>query len=401
MKKQLAVSTLAAMVVAACNSGGNSTPMPPVGPVPNVDLNVVQAFPALQFAAPVLLLQAPADDSRWYVVEQDGLVRTFINDDAVSDSSIFIDIRSRVASPVDQAGGETGLLGMAFHPNYPTDPRLYLSYTALQQNQLISRISEFQLDSTSERILLEVAQPESNHNGGGIQFGPDGFLYIGFGDGGGGGDAHGQIGNGQDLTTLLGKMLRIDIDRNNDSQPYLIPTDNPYAANATCGITVQSDTPCAEIFAYGFRNPWRWSFDRQTDELWVADVGQNAVEEVNRVVSGGNYGWRCLEGTDDFNPDCGTASDLLAPVVQYRREAGISVTGGYVYYGSELAALRERYVFGDLNGRLWSIPRDTAATVEVTAADVSETNLQLVSFAEDQDGEIYLVNYAGTLHRLD
>jgi glucose/arabinose dehydrogenase len=203
------------------------------------------------------------------------------------------------------------------------------------------------------------------------------------------------------LTTLLGKMLRIDIDRNNDSQPYLIPTDNPYAANAACGITVQSDTPCAEIFAYGFRNPWRWSFDRQTDELWVADVGQNAVEEVNRVVSGGNYGWRCLEGTDDFNPDCGTASDLLAPVVQYRREAGISVTGGYVYYGSELAALRERYVFGDLNGRLWSIPRDTAATVEVTAADVSETNLQLVSFAEDQDGEIYLVNYAGTLHRLD
>jgi uncharacterized repeat protein (TIGR03806 family) len=364
-------------------------------------LGVERAFPSLpSFSDPVLLLQAPRDGSHWFVVEQDGVVRRFQNQPTASSASVVLDIRSRVAS-----GGEMGLLGMAFHPNFPTDPRAYLSYTN-SDGALVSRISEFlstdgglTLDPASERIFFSVAQPAANHNGGHIAFGPDGYLYIGLGDGGSGGDPWGTIGSGQDLTTTLGKILRIDVDGTAGALAYRIPAGNPFAGNPACG-TGTGTQPCPEIYAYGFRNPWRWSFDRASGELWVADVGQNALEEVDRVVAGGNYGWRCFEGTAPYSADCGpNAASSLPPIAQYGRAAGRSVTGGYVYRGSAIPQLVGRYVFGDfVTGRIWHIARDTPPTLTVGAG--FDSGLSISSFGQGEDGEILVVNYAGTLHRL-
>jgi uncharacterized repeat protein (TIGR03806 family) len=359
---------------------------------------VFTSLPA--FASPVLMLQAPGNASRWFVVEQGGVVRAFANQASVSSTSVFVDIHARVRS-----GGETGLLGMAFHPGFPGDPRVYLSYTN-EDNALLSRVAEFRtrdggltLDPSSEVILLTVAQPAANHNGGNIAFGPDGLLYIGFGDGGSGGDPWGPIGNGQNLQTLLGKMLRIDIDGSTGAVPYRIPTGNPFAGNMLCNAGAGSQN-CPEIYAYGLRNPWRWSFDRGSGELWVGDVGQNSLEEVDRVVAGGNYGWRCFEGTSTYNSACGpNAGSSRPPIAQYGRTVGQSTTGGYVYRGTAIAALAGRYVFGDFaSGRIWHIARDTLPTLTVTAG--FDSGLSIASFGQANDGELYVVNYAGTLHRL-
>jgi uncharacterized repeat protein (TIGR03806 family) len=372
-------------------------------PSSTATLALERAFPNLaNFTSPVLLLQAPANGATWYVVEQGGRVRAFDNQAAVATTRIFIDIVSRVRS-----GGEMGLLGMAFHPGYPTDPRVYLSYTN-DSGTLVSRVSEFRtrdggttLDPASERVLLTVPQPATNHNGGNIAFGPDGYLYVGLGDGGSGGDPFGTIGNGQNLRTLLGKMLRIDIEGTTGAVPYRIPAGNPYVGRPLCDTGTGADN-CPEIYAYGFRNPWRWSFDRGSGDLWVGDVGQNTLEEIDRVVSGGNYGWRCFEGSRAFNANCGpNASSSLPPVAEYGRTAGQSVTGGYVYRGTAIPALVGRYVFGDfVTGRLWHVARDTPPTLDVTQAAALATGLSIASFAEGVDGELYVVHYGGTLHRL-
>ena len=369
-------------------------------------LKTQRVFPDLApFDAPVLALQAPGDGSTWYVVEQAGRVIVFDDDNATTAKRTFVDLTNRVRS-----GGETGLLGMAFHPDYPATPRVYLSYTATVDGQLVSRVSSFEavnsgasLDPGSETILLTVEQPAANHNGGHIAFSPeDGFLYIGFGDGGNKDDLWGTIGNGQDLTTLLGKMLRIDVDGvTSASVPYRIPQDNPYATNASCngGSGTQS---CPEIYAYGFRNPWRWSFDRETGTLWVADVGESAREEVNRVTLGGNYGWRCLEGTLAHNSDCGpNAGTALPPVAEYTHEVGGSVTGGYVYRGTLVPEMEGRYIFGDfINGRVWHIAANREPTRDMPANAASETGRAIVSFAENAEGEVFLLDYSGTMYRV-
>jgi uncharacterized repeat protein (TIGR03806 family) len=369
-------------------------------PSQSVTLATERAFPSLSFSSPILMLQAPGDGSRWFVVQQAGQVRVFANQASVASSQQFVDISARVVS-----GGEEGLLGMAFHPNFPADPRVYLSYTS-PTNGLTSRISEFRtrdggatLDPTSEVVLLTVTQPESNHNGGNIAFGPDGFLYIGFGDGGGGGDQHGSIGNGQNLLTALGKLLRIDVNGTTGSVPYRIPAGNPYLSNPLCngGSGTQS---CPEIYAYGLRNPWRWSFDSGSGELWLADVGQNNTEEVDRITAGGNYGWRCYEGTNVYNSTCGpNIASSVPPIAQYSHSVGSSITGGYVYRGTAIPALVGRYVFGDFgSGRIWHIARDTAPTLTVSAG--FDSGLSISSFGQGVDGELYLVNYGGTLYRL-
>jgi glucose/arabinose dehydrogenase len=380
--------------------GGGGTPPPPA----EVTLGTVRAFDALPaFTAPVLALQEPGDPSSWYVVEQAGRVLRFANDPGAAAVDTVLDLRSHVTS-----GGERGLLGMAFHPAYPADPQAYLVYTTTVNGALVSRLSAFRtedggdtLEPGSERVLLSVPQPASNHNGGHVAFGPDGLLYVGFGDGGGAGDPWEPIGNGQRLTTVLGKLLRIDVTGTSAELPYRVPADNPYAGNETCGDG-SGPQPCPEIYAYGFRNPWRWSFDRATGELWAADVGQGAREEVDRVVAGGNYGWRCFEGTLRFDADCGPNEGVaLPPVAEYSHEAGRSVTGGFVYRGNAIPGLRGRYVFGDfITGRLWHLPGTAAPTTVLTAADAVETGLSLVSFAEDSSGELYALDYAGTLHRL-
>jgi uncharacterized repeat protein (TIGR03806 family) len=407
----------------ACSSGSDSpNPPPPQPPPPNsgldsrpanascvagdrpsqsVALGTERAFASLPpFTNPVLLLQAPNDASRWFVVEQGGVVRAFANQVGVASSVVFVDITARVRS-----GGEQGLLGLAFHPDFPSDPRAYLSYTNATSG-LVSRVSEFRtrdggstLDPASERVLLSVPQPATNHNGGHIAFGPDGFLYVGLGDGGSGGDPWGTFGNGQNLQTLLGKMLRIDVVSATGAVPYRIPADNPHAGNALCSAGTGAQA-CPEIYAYGFRNPWRWSFDPGSGDLWVGDVGQGALEEVNRVGRGGNYGWRCFEGTNAFNANCGpNAASSLPPVAQYGRSAGQSVTGGFVYRGSAVPALTGRYVFGDfVTGRIWHIARETAPTLTVGAG--FDSGLSIASFGQGLDHELYVLHYGGTVHRL-
>lgn len=356
------------------------------------------------FTQPVLMLQEPGG-ARWYVVEQGGRVFVFDNQPGVSSRREFINLSSTLGSAT---GGEMGLLGMVFHPSWPTDPRVYFSHNDVVRGQRVTRVVEYLMNPAGAitgprngRTILQVYQPQANHNGGHIAFGPDGYLYIGRGDGGGGGDPFGATGNAQRTSTLLGKLLRIDVNASTGPVRYAIPPGNPFAGNLLCnedqGLYLQA---CPEIYAFGLRNPWRWSFDSASGELWLGDVGQGTREEINRIVAGGNYGWRCYEGTLSFNPDCGPfAEGAMAPVAEYGRTAGYSVTGGYVYRGTAVPQLSGRYVFGDFgSGRIWNIARDTAPTLEVT--DGFESRLAIASFAEDTSRELYIVDYGGTLHRL-
>ena len=261
----------------------------------------------------------------------------------------FVNLVSRVTFQ-----GEAGLLGLAFHPDFPADPRAFVNYIRNSGGQLQSITSEFRsidggltLDATSERILLVVNKMPNadNHNGGNLAFGPDGFLYIGLGDGGGAGDS---LNNAQNRMRLLGKMLRIDIDSIPAGQPYGIPPDNPHVGNARCNANGTGAQECPEIYAVGLRNPWRWSFDRQSGQLWLADVGQNAWEEIDIITRNGNYGWRIREGAHCFNPSSGCqTAGLIDPVAEYSHSVGQSITGGYVYRGAQTTELFGRYMFAD------------------------------------------------------
>ena len=399
-----AAAGLAALVLAACGGGGGGAGEAGgagAAAGPQVALSLQRVFARLPaFSAPVALLQAPNDASRWFVVQQGGRVLVFPNDPMAAASTLFADISGRVAFR-----GEAGLLGMAFHPRFPADRRVYLFYSHDEPGAgLVSRLSEFSadaaglgLDPASERVLVTIRKPEENHNGGGVAFGPDGFLYAGIGDGGGGNDQHGAIGNAQSTTTLLGKMLRIDVS--DGTGGYLIPPGNPFGGNPQCAASGSGAQPCPEIFALGLRNPWRWSFDRLTGQLWVGDVGQNALEEVNRVELGGNYGWRCFEATRSTGLECGSPPQTLAPVAEYGRGVGSSVTGGHVYRGAAFPALAGRYVFGDfVSGRIFNI--DAAAQPTLAMSTGFASGLNISSFAEGIDGELYVVHYGGELYRI-
>jgi len=251
------------------------------------------------------------------------------------------------------------------------------------------------LDTSTERVLMEINQPEANHNGGHVVFGPDGYLYFGLGDGGGGGDAHGAIGNGQDLDTVLGKMLRIDVD--SAVMPYGVPAGNPYAADATCGDTGGVGSgPCAEIYAWGLRNPWQFSFDSQGGALWIADVGQDLWEEVDRITAPANLGWRCREGAHPYNANCGSATDLTDPVAEYPHSPDESITGGFVYRGTMNPAIDGHYVCADyISGNLFHFAADTSSTSTLEMVSSGTSNFNPSAFAEDVSGELYLLDYAG------
>ncbi len=321
-----------------------------------------------------------AGDSRLFVVEQGG--RIMILESRIILSDPFLDIGDRISS----VRLEQGLLSMAFHPNYPENGYFYVNYTDRNGDTTVSRFETSASDSNhaepdSEVVLLGVAQPFANHNGGQIQFGPDGLLYIGMGDGGSGGDPQ---GHGQNQQSLLGTLLRIDVD---GGQPYSIPADNPYALD---------DNRLGEIWATGLRNPWRFSFDRQTGDLFIADVGQSAWEEINfqsALSPGGqNYGWNILEGSHCFGQSNCDVSGLVSPIAEYNHiDGNCTVTGGYVYRGSQFPDMRGNYLFADYcSGIMWSLFQlPDGSWVE---NQLLRTDLALSSFGEDKDGELYALD---------
>ena len=395
MSRIPAIGLLALAIVGGCGGDGDGATMPPPQPT---GIQVTRVYPALTFTNPVLAVQAPGDDARWFVVEQAGRVLAFDNLDTVTTTSEFIDISARV-----QDGGERGLLGMAFDPLFASNGRVFLHYTR-DNGQLQSVLAAYTspdagatLDPASESILLTVDQPFDNHNGGHLAFGPDGMLYMALGDGGSGGDPQ---DNAQNTRTLLGKLLRIDVSGGTD---YAIPTDNRWAGNARC-TNGAGAAECPEIHAYGLRNPWRFSFDGSTGELWVGDVGQDDWEEVDRIVAGGNYGWRFREGAHCFNPPSGCPTEnngdvLVDPDAEYDHGLGSSVTGGYVYRGTNIGSLLGRYVFGDFgSGRIFS---HTPGSGDLAPEELLDTTLSISSFALGEDGEIYVVDYQGGLYRID
>ena len=360
---------------ATCTAG----PRPSQGAV-----KLTRVYPRVTLDRGISMSEAPGQPGRWMAIEQAGRVVAF-DDRPDATTTVFADLRDRVFSGAQEAG----LLGLAFHPQYAQNRRVFLSYTTKVGGQLRSRVSRFvatpsmtSLDVGSESILLEFDQPFDNHNGGNLAFGPDGFLYAGFGDGGGAGDPQRSA---QRLDTLLGKIVRLDID---GAAPYAIPADNPFVGRPGAR---------AEIFALGFRNPWRFSFDRTTGALWAGDVGQDSREEVDRVVKGGNYGWSLREASACFRAPC-TAPGIIDPVAEYTHAEGKSITGGYVYRGSALASLGGAYVYGDfVSGKLWALGEGEPPRVLIESSGLS-----IAGFAQRADGELFILNYAdGGVHRLD
>ncbi|MBX7150363.1 PQQ-dependent sugar dehydrogenase [bacterium] len=347
---------------------------------------VAQAFPNLTFERPVDFQHA--GDNRIFVVEQAGIIRVFPNDSLADSSEVFLDIRTKV----DDRGNEEGLLGLAFDPHFKTNGYFYVNYTASQpERTVISRFSISATDSNladagSEFMVLEFSQPYNNHNGGQLAFGPDGYLYIATGDGGSGGDPR---GNGQSLTTLLGKILCIDINGATVDVRYKIPPENPFYGNTSVK---------QEIFAYGLRNPWRFSFDPATGVLWAGDVGQNTLEEIDIIEKGGNYGWNIMEGYFCYNSTSCDTTGLTLPVWNYPRSEGFSVTGGYVYRGTQLPDLTGAYIYGDFgSGKIWTIKMTgNVATNKL----LIESGLSIASFGVDSSQEIYICSFDGKIYKI-
>ena len=319
------------------------------------------------------------------MVEQAGVIRILQNGAILP--TPFLDIHLRVTF-----SGEMGLLGVAFHPGFAQNQRLYVNYvrTIGVQKLRQSVIAEYQVsagdanqaDPASERILLTVDQPYDNHKAGQVAFGPDKFLYIGFGDGGNGGDPH---GNGQNLQTVLGKMLRIDVDHTAGGLPYAIPVDNPFVGGG--GLP--------EIWAYGFRNPFRFSFDTVTGKQFVGDVGQSLYEEVDIVQKGGNFGWNVMEGLHCYNPSSGCdMTGLVLPIAEYSHSEGDAVIGGCVYHGTGIPTLTGSYVFGDFGaGTIWRLTQDSTGAWHRVVLLSGGPNMS--SFGRDAAGELYVLNYGG------
>jgi glucose/arabinose dehydrogenase len=357
-------------------------------PVPDRQIKTVVAFPSLSFRRPVDLQQPNDESDRLFVVEQEGIISVFPRN-APTAKKTFLDIAARV----DDAGSEEGLLGLAFHPQYKTNGFFYVNYTASNPERTV--ISRFKVssdadkaDASSEFIIMTFSQPYSNHNGGQVAFGPDGYLYIAIGDGGSGGDPQ---NHGQDLTTILGSIARIDVNATNESSAYSIPADNPFKDN-TSGYK-------EEIYAYGLRNPWRLSFDAKTGQLWTGDVGQNSYEEVDIIEKGGNYGWKLMEGKHCYVANC-NQTGLKLPIWEYPRGEGVSVTGGFVYRGSLLPSLEGEYIYGDWgSSKVWALDA-TNMNSPVNRVLVTAT-FNIASFGVDIDNELYICGFDGKIHRLE
>jgi glucose/arabinose dehydrogenase len=333
---------------------------------------------------PIGLANAGDGSGRLFILEQAGRIRILHNGSLLPEP--FLDVSDRIS-----CCGERGLLGLAFHPRYAENGYFYVNYTDTNGNTVIARFQaanpqDGRADPSSEMAMLNIEQPYRNHNGGAVVFGPDGYLYLGLGDGGSAGD---PLNAGQSTNTLLGKVLRIDVDA---AQPYAAPPDNPFSSGG--GL--------AEIWAYGLRNPWRISFDRLTGDLYIADVGQNSLEEINFLPAGSpggaNFGWNFREGSQPYqgNPPAGLA--MLDPVADYNHTKGCSVTGGYVYRGANLPQWQGIYLYGDYcTGLVWGLLNTPQGWRH---AELYQTNFNITSFGEDEAGEVYLVDYGGGIYRL-
>jgi glucose/arabinose dehydrogenase len=379
-------SLLLLFSVASCTDSTDSGEEPE--PTDPSSYQAAIAFPELSFNQPVDL-QNPGDESdRLFVVEQRGVIKVFQNDASTAEASTFLDITDQITD-----GDERGLLGLAFHPDYQSNGYFYVNYTTGDLRTIVSR---FEVDSSnpnqaveeSEVELLSFEQPFENHNGGQLQFGPDGYLYIATGDGGSGGDPR---GNAQDLSTLRGNILRIDVDGTEDGKNYAIPSDNPFFDN--------TDGFREEIFAYGLRNPWRFSFDAQEGTLWAGDVGQGQYEEIDIIRAGENYGWNIMEGSSCYESNNCDRSPLTLPVIDYGRNQGQSVTGGYVYRGQRLEGLIGWYLYADfISGQIWAL--NAANPDQPENIDLLSTDLRISSFGVDGANELYICALDGSIYHL-
>lgn len=383
MKRLIVPTLFVFLLILSCNKDEDRKLIPIVEDT----ISLVNAFPSLEFSRP-LDLQSPDDGTnRIFVAEQGGKIKVFQNDEATERSTVFLDIENSIVST-----SELGLLGFAFHPNYRSNGFFYITYTPTADVALVSRFkvsdtSGDTADLSSETILLRIPQPDTNHNGGQLAFGPDGYLYIASGDGGGGGDPQ---GNAQNLENLLGKILRIDIDGTDGDTNYSIPTDNPF---------VNTENVRGEIYAYGLRNPWRFSIDNQTDKIWAGDVGQGELEEIDIIEKGGNYGWNILEGTSCFNAENCDNSNTIEPVFEYNHDANDkSITGGYVYRGTEVASMNGYYIYGDfISGRIWALNSNLGENPDNQI--LVESGLSISSFGTDTSNELYVCSFDGNIYK--
>jgi len=349
------------------------------------------AYVASGFHSPIFATGAGDGSNRLFIVEQTGRIKIYQG--GVTLATPFLDIHTLVS-----CCGERGLLGLAFHPAYKTNGKLYVDYTDTNGNTVVaeyrrSSSNANRVETRTRRVILQIAQPYANHNGGMLAFGADGALFIGTGDGGSGGDPGNRA---QSLSTLLGKILRINVNGTSGTRQYLIPSSNPFVG--TTGLD--------EIWSYGLRNPWRFSFDRSARDLWIGDVGENAFEEVDHVKPAtgngraANFGWRVLEGFHCYNPatGCSTAGKT-PPLLEYPHSLGCAVIGGYVYRGSSFPALVGWYVFGDeCSGRIWAV--SSTATSPATPQLLVDTTFAISSFGQDDRGELYVVDLNGKVDRI-
>lgn len=384
-----------------------------------LEVKVVPAFAKLKWPAeltgvnegltkeirPLIITGAGDGTNRLFVATQPGTIHVFENRPDVETMKTFLDLRDRVHYNVPQHN-EEGFLGLAFHPKFKDNGELFVYYTNAYENvadrkSIISRFRVLKddpdrVDPASEEVLLEIAQPEWNHNGGTLVFGPDGYLYVGMGDGGFGGDPH---KNGQNLGTLLGKVLRIDVDRRDAGLAYAVPKDNPF---------VDREGARPEIWAYGIRNIWRMAFDRPTGVLWAGDVGQNLWEEIDLIEKGGNYGWNLREGMHKFVDPKTRAegsdprSDLIEPIWEYHHDVGKSITGGHVYRGAGVPELVGGYLYADfVSGQVWALWYDPEARRVTANRSLLTGSTPVLTFGEDDAGETYFATQEGGLWRFE
>jgi glucose/arabinose dehydrogenase len=390
-----ATRALEAQDQAAAKKAEAGTTKVALQPLPDTPLPLkqVRAFENLRFRRPIVLTHANDGSQRVFVASQLGTIHVFPNDPNVKEDQVatFLDLEDKVMYKDKE--NEEGLLGFVFHPKFKENGQFFLYYTT-RDTPHVSVVSRFRTmkgdltkaDPKSEEELMRIPQPFWNHNGGGLAIGPDGHLYIALGDGGFKDDPH---GNGQNLETLLGSILRIDIENKDAGKNYAIPKDNPFVSNPKAR---------PEIYAYGFRNVWGMAFDAATGTLWAADVGQDLWEEIDLVVKGGNYGWKLREAMHKFKDGADPRPDLIEPIWEYHHDIGKSITGGMVYRGKKWPELHGCYLYADyVSGKIWALKYDEKARKVIANYSIQETKMPIIAFGADAEGEVYLTDSFGQI----